>query len=132
MFVNNFFCLSPTYLLNELKTKVKALLIYKQTNMNELFIELNPSYSWSAWFIYSPRKKGHWSIGSIVCLSEMLLQFRQVGNLIQSIQNQLTYIKLITPTTMWRNATFFFFLIWLIISLQSCLARASSKLLHFS
>ena len=41
----NFFCLGSACLLNESKTKAQVWLIYKQTNMNEFFIESNPSYS---------------------------------------------------------------------------------------
>ena len=39
------FCLGSACLLNELKNKAQAWLIYKQTNMNKLFIEPSPSYS---------------------------------------------------------------------------------------
>ena len=41
----SFFCLGSACLLNKLKTKAQAWLIYKQTNMNELFIK--PSLSCS-------------------------------------------------------------------------------------
>ena len=40
-----FFCLCSACLSNKPKTKVQAWLIYKQTNMNEFFIEPNPSCS---------------------------------------------------------------------------------------
>ena len=50
------FFLGSACLLNESKTKAQAWLIYKQTNMNKFFIELNSSCSWSAWFIYNPIK----------------------------------------------------------------------------
>ena len=45
LFVNKFFCLSSACLLNEPKPKAQAWLIYKQTNMNKLFIESSPSCS---------------------------------------------------------------------------------------
>ena len=37
-----FFFLGSTCLLNKPKTKAQAWIIYKQMNMNELFIKLNP------------------------------------------------------------------------------------------
>ena len=40
--VHNFFFLGSTCLLNKPKTKAQAWIIYKQMNMNELFIKLNP------------------------------------------------------------------------------------------
>ena len=45
LFVNKFFCLSSACLLNEPKTKAQVWLIYKQTNMNKLFIKPSPSCS---------------------------------------------------------------------------------------
>ena len=54
LFMNKFFCLGSACLLNEPTTKAQAWFIYKQTNMNKLFIEPSSSCSWSAWFIYSP------------------------------------------------------------------------------
>ena len=54
LFMNKFVCLSSACLLNETKTKAQSWLIYKQINMNKLFIELSLNYSWSAWFIYNP------------------------------------------------------------------------------
>ena len=53
-----FFCLGSTCLLNEPKTKAQSWLIYKQTNMNKLFIKPSQSCSWSTWFIYSPNRRG--------------------------------------------------------------------------
>ena len=38
-------CLGPTCLSKKPKIKAQAWLIYKQTNMNELFIEPSPSCS---------------------------------------------------------------------------------------
>ena len=52
--MNKFFCLGSICLLNEPKTNVQAWFIYKQTNMNELFIELSSICSWLVWFIYNP------------------------------------------------------------------------------
>ena len=40
--VHKFFFLGSTCLLNKPKTKAQAWIIYKQMNMNELFIKLNP------------------------------------------------------------------------------------------
>ena len=40
-----FFCLGSACLLNKPKTKAQVLLIYKQINMNKLFINLSPSCS---------------------------------------------------------------------------------------
>ena len=40
-----FFCLGSACLLNKPKTKAQVLLIYKQINMNKLFIDLSPSCS---------------------------------------------------------------------------------------
>ena len=40
-----FFFLGTACLLNKPKTKAQALLIYKQINMNKLFIDSSPSYS---------------------------------------------------------------------------------------
>ena len=54
MFVNKFFCLGLAWLLNKPKTKAQAWFIYKQTNMNKLFIEPSPSCSSSVCFIYIP------------------------------------------------------------------------------
>ena len=39
------FCLDSACLLNKPKTKAQAWFIYKQTNMNELFIKSSPSCS---------------------------------------------------------------------------------------
>ena len=52
--MNKFFSLGSACLLNEPKTKAQTYLIYKQKNMNELFIEPSPSCSWSVCFIYIP------------------------------------------------------------------------------
>ena len=54
LFTNKFFCSGLACLSNKPKTKTQAWLIYKQTNMNELFIKPSPSCSRSAWFVYSP------------------------------------------------------------------------------
>ena len=54
LFTNKFFCSGLACLSNKPKTKAQAWLIYKQTNMNELFIKPSPSCSRSAWFVYSP------------------------------------------------------------------------------
>ena len=43
--MNKFFCLGLACLLNEPKNKAQAWLIYKQTNMNKLFIEPSLNYS---------------------------------------------------------------------------------------
>ena len=43
LFMNKFFCLSLACLLNKPKTNAQAWLIYKQTNINKVFIELDPS-----------------------------------------------------------------------------------------
>ena len=45
------------FLSNKPKTKAQSWLIYKQTNMNKLFIEPSQSCSWSTWFIYSPNRR---------------------------------------------------------------------------
>lgn len=50
-----FFSLDLACLLNKPKTKIQAWLIYKQTNINEFFIDPRSSCSLSTWFIYSPR-----------------------------------------------------------------------------
>ena len=54
MFTNKFFCSGLACLSNKPKTKAQAWLIYKQTNMNELFIKSSPNWSRSAWFVYNP------------------------------------------------------------------------------
>ena len=59
--MNKFFYLGLACLLNKPKIKAQVWLIYKQTNMNKIFIEPSSSCSWSTWLIYSPRSKvGHW------------------------------------------------------------------------
>ena len=55
LFMNNLFRLGLACLLNQPETKAQVWLIYKQTNINELFIELNSNCSWTTWFIYSPK-----------------------------------------------------------------------------
>ena len=57
MFTNKFFCSGLAFLSNKPKTKAQAWLIYKQTNMNELFIKPSLSCSRSAWFIYNASLK---------------------------------------------------------------------------
>ena len=51
-----FFGLSSVCLSDKPKTKAQVKLIYKQMNMNELFIERSSSCSWAAWFVYSPSR----------------------------------------------------------------------------
>ena len=52
----NCFCLSSACFSNNPKTKTQVWFIYKQMNMNELFIKPNSSCSWTVWFIYSPSR----------------------------------------------------------------------------
>ena len=42
LFVNKFFYLGLACLLNEFKTKTQVKLIYKQTNINEIFYRAKP------------------------------------------------------------------------------------------
>ena len=46
LFMNNFFSLSLTHLSNKSKIKVQIWFVYKQTNMNELFIEQTANCLW--------------------------------------------------------------------------------------
>ena len=57
LFVNKYFCLGTACLLNEPKTKAQTWLIYKQTNINEFFIE--------------PSLSCHGRLGSFVALNPM-------------------------------------------------------------
>ena len=59
LFMNKFFYLGSACLLNKLKIKAQAWLIYKQTNMNNFFIKPSSSCSLSPWFIYSLRWQQH-------------------------------------------------------------------------
>ena len=47
-------CFVSSLIAHELKTNAQAWFIYKQTNMNELFIELSSIYSWLVWLVYNP------------------------------------------------------------------------------
>ena len=68
-----FFCLSSACLSNKPKIKAQAWLIYKQMNMNELFIELSLSCLWTVWFIYNPTKtKMCWKVGDICPLASYI------------------------------------------------------------
>ena len=95
LFTNKFFCLGSTCLSNKPKTKAQFWLIYKQTNMNELFIE--PSLSWNGldhlqpypyirWWVWWVGKGYHFEIwllwifwfefdfwGWILCVPEFII-----------------------------------------------------------
>ena len=68
------FLLGSACLLNDPKTKAQAWLVYKQININKLFIELSLSCSLSPLFIYSPSTT---SFRLIECT---------IGSIIQSIE----------------------------------------------
>ena len=99
-----FFCLSSACLSNKPKIKAQAWLIYKQMNMNELFIELSLSCLWTVWFIYNPIKtKMCWKVGDI-CPLASYIEIISLVNKTLKLSSKLTS-RVCEAQVQWRNSS---------------------------